>query len=233
MLAGEPPFTGPHRAGDRRQGDDREADAPGHPSAICVEPVGRDDLGQLVATERAEVIGGGQMQALSLAPAERVAGNGADHVLHEAILAAVGGARIGLDDDELHAGQPGERLGVPALRQAAYRGEAVPRERLARARTRPEQPPLARAEPVEPRGDERLQRLRDVERLDRARQPVPSPARVEQAAIEQHPHRLDRVQRDAFCRSTIARRAARPAARARAREQRLHRRAGAARGRAT
>ena len=73
--------------------------------AVGVEPVGGDDLGQLVAAEPGEVIGGGQMQALALAPAERVAGDRAHHVLHEAVLAALGGARIGLDGDELLAGQ--------------------------------------------------------------------------------------------------------------------------------
>ena len=32
MLVGEPPFTGPHRAGDRREGDDGEAGTH-HPAA--------------------------------------------------------------------------------------------------------------------------------------------------------------------------------------------------------
>ena len=61
-----------------------------------------------------------------------------------------------------------------------------------------EQPPLLGGEPVEPRGDERVQRLGHVERLDRPGRPVDVAFAGEQAAVEQHPHRLDRVERNAL-----------------------------------
>ena len=41
-----------------------------------------------------------------------------------------------------------------------------------------------------------MQRLRDLELLDRPRQPIRGAFRCEQAAVEQHAHGLDRVQRD-------------------------------------
>ena len=60
-----------------------------------------------------------------------------------------------------------------------------------------EQPPLLGGEPVEPGGDQRVQRLRHLERLDRSRQPVDGPSWTS-PAVEEHADRLDRVQRDAL-----------------------------------
>ena len=53
-------------------------------------------------------------------------------------------------------------------------------------------------EPVEPRGDERVQRLGHVERLDLARRSVDVAVALEQPAVEQHAHRLDGVEGDAL-----------------------------------
>ena len=44
-------------------------------------------------------------------------------------------------------------------------------------------------------GDERKEGLRDVERVDRPDDVVLIAALLEQTAVEQHPHRLDRIQR--------------------------------------
>ena len=51
MLVGEPPFTGPHRAGDRRQGADRGAGAAACPPAV--HPAGRRGRGAHRAREAA------------------------------------------------------------------------------------------------------------------------------------------------------------------------------------
>ena len=54
--------------------------------------------------------------------------------------------------------------------------------------------PFLRAEAVEARRDECLQRLRDLERLDLSRQPVSVAFSDEHAAVEEHSHRLDGVE---------------------------------------
>ena len=58
--------------------------------------------------------------------------------------------------------------------------------------------PLLRREAVEAGGDERVQRLGHLERLDRAGRAVDVAVAREQAAVEEHPHRLDRVERHAL-----------------------------------
>ncbi len=71
-------------------------------------------------------------------------------------------------------------------------------ERLAEHRSVLEQAPLLRCETVQARRDQSVQRLRHLERLDFPRRPVDGALLHEQAAIEQHPHRLDRVERHAL-----------------------------------
>ena len=72
------------------------------------------------------------------------------------------------------------------------------RERLAEHRRVLEDPPLFRREAVEPRCDQRVQRLRHLERADLADRAVDRALLHEQAAVEQHPHRLDRIERHAL-----------------------------------
>ena len=60
-----------------------------------------------------------------------------------------------------------------------------------------EQPALVRLEPVEPGGDQGVQGLRHVEGREVAGHRVARLPALEQTAVEQHAHRLDRVQRDA------------------------------------
>ena len=54
------------------------------------------------------------------------------------------------------------------------------------------------SQPVEPRGDQRVQRLGHLERLDLAGQAVHVALAYEQPAVEEHPHGLDRVERHAL-----------------------------------
>ena len=78
---------------------------------------------------------------------------------------------------------------------ACERGERVSRERLAEHGRVLEHAPLLGGQAVEPGCDQRVQRLRHFERADLADRQVDRPFLHEQAAVEQHPHRLDRVQR--------------------------------------
>ena len=81
---------------------------------------------------------------------------------------------------------------------AGQRGQRADGERLAEHRSVLEQAPLLGRDAVQARGDQRVQRLGHLERLDLARGLVDGPLLGEQAAVEQHPHRLDRVQGDAL-----------------------------------
>ncbi len=62
------------------------------------------------------------------------------------------------------------------------------------------------AQPVQSRRRQRVQCLRDLERVQRPGRPVDVALAYEQAAVEQHPHRLDRVQRHALraCEHSVA-----------------------------
>jgi hypothetical protein len=137
--------------------------------------------------------GGGQMPCLALAFRQRLVGDVADEVLQEAVLAVLGRPRIGLHPEHLLAHQPQQqrlqlRLGRP--RQGRQRG---PRERLAQHRPVLQQPSLLRRQTIQARGDQRVQGLRHLQRLDLARRRVDWPVLGEQTAVEQHPHGLHRV----------------------------------------
>ena len=145
----------------------------------------------------AQVLGGCQMPGTALSLRERLVGDVADEVLEEAVLAVLGRARVGLHTEHLLAREGDEHrleVGVGARK----RRQRVSREGLAEHGRVLEQSTLLRREPVEPRGDQCVQRLRHLERLDLARQPVRGAVLDEQAAVEQHPHGLDRVERDAL-----------------------------------
>ncbi len=164
--------------------------------------MGGDHLGKLIAAEPGKVVGRRQVQALALAPAERVARDRPHHVLHEPVLAALRRARVGLHRDELLARQRREHLLGLIAGHSTDRREAVERERLAEHRRLLQEPALVLGEAVEPGGDEGVQRLGDLELRDRARDLVPAAVRGthDDAAVEQHSRRLDRVQRHALGR---------------------------------
>ena len=91
------------------------------------------------------------------------------------------------------------RSGSSALAAAAaQRDQACERERLPEDRGVLHDGTLVGREVVDARRDQRVQGLRHLERPDRARDRVPVSLRLEQAPVEQHAHRLDRVQGNAL-----------------------------------
>ena len=149
------------------------------------EQVGCDHLRDLVLRERpGQLIGGGEVAALAVAPREGLVGDPAHEVLQEAVLAVLGRARIGLDREHLLAHEDGEKRLEPRLVQSGEGGKRLARERLAEHR--------------ETRSDERVQRLGDLERLDLADDAVGGSLLRDQPAVEKHAHGFDRVQRNAF-----------------------------------
>src|SRR5579859_6920285 len=129
---------------------------------------------------------------------EGLIGDVADEVLQEAVLAVLGRARVGLKRDDFLANQGVEQRIEFCLRELGERGERGARERLPEYRSILEQPALRRRETIQAGGDQRMQRLWHLERLDCADRPVDGTLLDERAAVEQHPDRLDGVERDAF-----------------------------------
>ena len=138
-------------------------------------------------------------RGLALPLGERLVGDVADEVLQEAVLAALGRAR----DPTARPAPPcarapraaaPARLGsVPDTAASACTVNVLPSTAPSCSSRR-----SSRRDAVQAGGDQRVQRLRHLERLDLAGRPVHRPFLGEQAAVEQHPHRLDRVQRHAL-----------------------------------
>ena len=138
------------------------------------------------------------MAGPALPPRQRLVGDPADQVLEEPVLAALGRARVGLDREQLLADQPAEERFQPFGAGAADRRQGGAGEGLAEHGGVLEQPALLRGEPVEAGRDQGVQGLGDLQVLDRAGDVVAVAAAFQQAPVQQHPHRLDRVQRDAL-----------------------------------
>ena len=166
---------------------------------VGVEQVGSDHLGHLfLAERRREVFGGRQVLLPPLALRQGLVGDMPQQVLQEGVLALLRRPRVRLQPEHLtphHAGQ--QPLQLLAL-ETAQRGERLRRERLAQHGCVAEQPSFLGREPVETGSDEGVQRLGDLERVDLAHELVGRTFLHEKATVEQHPHRLDGVQRDAF-----------------------------------
>ena len=161
------------------------------------EVVRRHDLDDLLldlAEFAAEECGRCEMAVLPVPAGERLVGDSSDQVLQKAVLAPLGRARIGLDAEYL---LPHERR-----EQRLELGRVLPRERgkgilgegLSENGSVLEEPAFLQFEPVEPRCDESLQRLRDLELVDRPCETVDRVLLHQQAPVEQHPHRLHGIQ---------------------------------------
>ena len=141
-----------------------------------------DDLDDLLLDQRLlEERGGGEVPRLAVGLRERLVGDLAQQVLEEAVLAVLGRARVGLDAEDLLAGERGEDRLELGLGAAPQRRERLLRERLAEHGRVLDDAALGRREPVEPRRDQRVQRLGHLERLDRPGRPVDGPLLDERA----------------------------------------------------
>ena len=118
-----------------------------------------------------------------------------EQVLQEAVLALLGRARIRLQPQHLPAHQRRQQRLEPGRVEAGQRDQRGRGERLAQHRSVADEPPLLGRQPVQAGSDQRVQRLRHLERLDLARDAIRGTILDQEATIEQHPHRLDRIQR--------------------------------------
>ncbi len=138
------------------------------------------------------------MPRLALLARERFVGHLAQEVLEKAVLPALGRAGIGLEREHLfphECRQHAIELGVAGARDDRERGLA---ERLAEHGRVLEHAALLRRQAVEAGGDQRLERLRHFERLDRARGAVLVSHLLQQTPVDEHAHRLDCVEGNTF-----------------------------------
>src|SRR6186997_1669746 len=105
---------------------------------------------------------------------------------------------VGLYTEHLLAHERREQPLQLGFGNTGERSQRLFREGLAEHRRVLEQPPLLWIEPVQPSRDQSLQRLGNLQFVDRPGLTVDRSLLDQESAVEQHPHRFDRVQRDAF-----------------------------------
>ena len=153
--------------------------------------------GELVAVEVLEEAGRGEVAPLAVGPGERVVGNLPDQGLDEGVLAALRAPRIRLEGEELAAHErPQARLEL-VLGDPRDGREPGEREGLAEDGRIGDEDPLVGREPVQAGGDERRERLGDREVREVPDRLVGAVLEGQPAVGEEHPDRLDGVQRDA------------------------------------
>ena len=158
--------------------------------------MGGDHLDELVllGVRGLEVRGRGEMPRAPFPLRERLVRDVTDELLEEAVLPVFRRARVGLHAQHLLAHERRQQRFELRLGEVRQRGEAGAGERLPEHSAVLQQPPLLSGEAVQSSGDQGMKRLGDLKRLDLADRPVRGSLEHEQAAVEQHAHRLDRVQ---------------------------------------
>ena len=155
-----------------------------------------DDLGDLVFGEAGrEMFCRCKMAGLALVAGERLVGDVADEVLEKTVLAVLGRTRVGLQRQDLLAHEGDEQRLDVLLGSTGKVRECRPGEGLAQDGAVLKDTPFVRREPVQPCGDERVQRLGHIQCLDLPGRAVHRTLLHEQRTVEQHAHRLDRVKR--------------------------------------
>ena len=160
------------------------------------EIVPRESASQFVRTQSLEKTGSGQVPHLPVAFRERVVSNLADQSLDEGELPAFRAPRIRLEGEQLAAGkasEPGFELGLGDARNRAQagRGEGLPEHGCVL-----DQGSVGRVEGIEACGDQRRQRLGNREAAKVPGRYVRISLEGETPLGDEHPHGLDRVQRD-------------------------------------
>ena len=141
-----------------------------------------------------EVPGGRQVAGLLLLARERVVRDPLDEGLEKGVVATLGRARVGLERQQVLAHERCEDGLQRLLVHPGQGSQAGLREGLAEHGGVFDHPPLHLLEAVEPRGDQRVQGLRHLERLDLSVGHVDVALAAQQPAVEQHAHGLHGVE---------------------------------------
>jgi len=160
-----------------------------------------EHLGDLVLVREGalEMLRCSEMTVLAVTFRERLVGDMAHEVLQEPVLPALRRSWIGLHAEHLLANEAGEQRLELLGRATTERSERTLGESLSEHRPVLQQPPLFGRDAVEPGRNQRVQRLRHLERLDLPGRAVDRALLDEQPSVQQHADSLDRVQRHALC----------------------------------
>src|SRR5215211_6280534 len=141
------------------------------------------------------MLGGGEVTRAPLPSGECLVRDVADEVLQEAILSVLRRARVGLQRDDLLAHERMEERVELVLFEPGESGERGARERLSEHGSVLQQPSFFWRQTVEAGCNQRVKRFRHLERLDLPDGAVDGALLDERATVEQHPYRLDCVER--------------------------------------
>lgn len=136
------------------------------------------------------------MTVLAVSTREGRIGGGSQQSLEKVVLAALCGARVVVEGEDLFGDQGVEHALDFLLRLVAQRGDPGRHKRLTVDRGVLEHSALCRGQAVESRRRERVQRLGDVELAHIAGQHIARPLLREQPAVQQHADGLDGIQRN-------------------------------------
>jgi hypothetical protein len=193
-------FGGPREAPSRERLDVGRVGCVGI-GLVRIEVVGRDDLDDLLLPGRPDLLQiprRSEMALLAVLARQRLVGDPLQQILEEGVLAALGRAGIRLEGKDLLAHESRDDAVELLAGEARQRREPLAREALAENRRILDKLPLLRPEAVEARGRKRVQRLGNVEALHLPGERVALSLALEQPAVEEHPHGLDGVQRNAL-----------------------------------
>ena len=155
---------------------------------------------ELVVAEQFEVARRGHVLRPAITLGEGLVRDLADDALDEPELTALRRSRVGVEDEQLVPDEPVEACRDRGVVHLGQRTERHDGERQSEHGRVHEQRTVLRGERVEARRDERVERGRDVElrEIHREREPVAVLGRLEDPAIDEHPERLDGVERHAL-----------------------------------
>ena len=169
--------------------------------AVCLQEVRSydfDDFGVVAAPLRLEIARDGEVTRLSLPPGERVVRDLLHERVQELVLPSFGRERVGLQGQDLLADERCEPRPESRFVLAGDLSKPAEGERLAENRGVLEQASFGRFETVQAGSDQRVQGLRNLECLERSRDPVLTLLTRQHAAVEEHPDGLDGVERYAL-----------------------------------
>src|SRR5204863_10152131 len=125
-------------------------------------------------------------------------GNLPEHRLDERVLTTFGRQAIGTDGEDFASYELVDDRAHDVGRQPADGHQCVEREAAAEDGSVGDHPPRVRVERVQPRGEQRLQRVRDEQLTDVADEAIDTIDRLDDVPVDEHAHGLDGVQRHAL-----------------------------------
>ncbi len=200
-LQGRAEGTGPIGRGtqrDPRLCGNRLCLRTGLARGVGVGVVTREDARKLVVAERLEVPRGREVPLPPVAPREGAVGDLSHQLPHETVLPTLRRPWIVVDREQFAPYQRTKGRGEGGLLLGGNSRKGLRGEGFAEHRGILEHAPLRGREGIETRGNERLERFRDVEVRQLGPREVPIGTDLQSAAVDEHPEHLDGIERHAI-----------------------------------